>query len=251
MPTPVKLLLIDDQPSFVRGLTRLLHRDGYTVETVANGHEALAQLLAHHYDVIICDLQMPTLDGHAFYDLLRRQFPSLCQRVIFVTGDTLGVDSTAFLAQCGQPYLYKPCTAAEVRSTIQQTLHAGASITQGRAATGAVDTGVSMREEGTLSIVQRSYGFQVRYASNNPYAQERLPCVCPDTATLSALLHQLGTEAEPLDHACAVARNGGVAVLRVLIASAQIQAYFRPAFSTSTMDDLADSRQAAQIAHHQ
>ena len=108
-----------------------------------------------------------------------------------------------------------------------------------------------MREEGTLSIVQRSYGFQVRYASNNPYAQERLPRVCPDTATLSALLHQLGTEAEPLDHACAVARNGGVAVLRVLIASAQIQAYFRPAFSTSTMDDLADSRQAAQIAHHQ
>jgi CheY-like chemotaxis protein len=173
MPTPVKLLLIDDQPSFVRALIRLLHRDGYTVETAANGHEALAQLPAHHYDVIVCDLLMPALDGRAFYDLLRRQFPSLCQRVIFVTGDTLGVDSTAFLAQCGQPYLYKPCTAAEVRSAIQQTLHAGASIAQGREARGAVDTGVSLREEGTLSIVQRSHGYHVRYASNNPYAQER------------------------------------------------------------------------------
>ena len=124
MPTPGKLLLIDDQPSFVRGLTRLLHRDGYTVETAANGQEALAQLPAHHYDVIVCDLHMPALDGRAFYALLQRQFPSLCQRVIFVTGDTLGADSTAFLLQCGQPYLYKPCTAADIRSTIQQTRHA-------------------------------------------------------------------------------------------------------------------------------
>ena len=105
MPTPGKLLLIDDQPSFVRGLTRLLERDGYTVETAANGQEALAQLPAHHYDVIVCDLQMPALDGCTFYALLQRQFPSLCPRVMFVTGDALGGDSTAFLAQCGQPYL--------------------------------------------------------------------------------------------------------------------------------------------------
>ena len=124
MLTPVKLLLIDDQPSFVRGLTRLLERDGYTVETAANGQEALAQLPAHHYDVIVCDLQMPELDGRAFHALLQRQFPSLCPRVMFVTGDTLGADSTAFLVQCGQLYLYKPCTATEIRSTLQQTLHA-------------------------------------------------------------------------------------------------------------------------------
>jgi FOG: CheY-like receiver len=124
MLTPVKLLLIDDQPSFVRGLTRLLQRDGYTVETAAHGQEALARLTAHPYDVIVCDLQMPARDGRTFYDLLQRQFPSLCQRVMFVTGDALGVDSTACLAQCGQPSLYKPCTVAAVRSTMQQTLHA-------------------------------------------------------------------------------------------------------------------------------
>ena len=124
MLTPVKLLLIDDQPSFVRGLTRLLQRDGYTVETAANGQEGLARLTAHPYDVIVCDLQMPGLDGRTFYALLQRQFPSLCPRVMFVTGDALGGDSTAFLAQCGQPYLYKPCTVAAVRSTLQQTLHA-------------------------------------------------------------------------------------------------------------------------------
>jgi CheY-like chemotaxis protein len=67
---------------------------------------------------------MPELDGQAFYALLRQQYPAMCQRIIFVTGDTLNVESTAFLAQCGQPYLYKPCTAAEVREAIQQQLPA-------------------------------------------------------------------------------------------------------------------------------
>ena len=59
-----------------------------------------------------------------YLSALGRYTTSLCPRVMFVTGDALGVDSTAFLAQCGQPYLYKPCTVAAVRRTIQQTLHA-------------------------------------------------------------------------------------------------------------------------------
>ena len=126
-PTPAKILLIDDEPSLVRGLTRLLHRDGYSVDTAPNGQHALAQLQTQRYDLILCDLQMPVLDGPALYTLLEQQAPALCQRVIFLTGDTLGAASTAFLAQCGQPCLYKPCTVAEIRSLIQQVLDGAAA----------------------------------------------------------------------------------------------------------------------------
>jgi ActR/RegA family two-component response regulator len=38
----VTLLIIDDEPGFARGLARLLHRDGYTVDTADNGQRALA-----------------------------------------------------------------------------------------------------------------------------------------------------------------------------------------------------------------
>ena len=86
-----------------------------------------------------------------------------------------------------------------------------------------------MPEEGTLSIVRRGSVYQVRYASNNPYDQERPPRACPDEDTLGALLHHLGTEEEALHHACAVARKGGVAVLRILASPGHIQAYFHPA----------------------
>lgn len=189
MHTPATVLLIDDDASFVRGLARLLRRDSYTVHTAANGQHALAQLRAQPYDVVLCDLYMPALDGPALYAIMQQQYPSLCQRLIFVTGDTLGVENTAFLAHCGQPYLYKPCTAAEVRRAIQQVLGIGAATgTEARDAVGR-DTGEAIPEDGTLSIVRRGAGYQVRYASNNLYAQDRLPRACPDEATLRALLH--------------------------------------------------------------
>jgi CheY-like chemotaxis protein len=122
---PVTILIIDDESSFANPLARLLRHDGYTVDTVGNGHLALVQLQAHDYAVILCDLRMPELDGSDFYARLLRQHASLGLRVIFLTGDLLGAESTAFLAQCGQPWLAKPCTAAAVRSAIQQMLGAG------------------------------------------------------------------------------------------------------------------------------
>jgi CheY-like chemotaxis protein len=187
--TPAKILLIDDDASFVRGLARLLRRDSYTVHTADNGQHALAQLRAQHYDVVLCDLYMPALDGPGLYAIVQQQYPSLCQRLIFVTGDTLGVENTAFLAHCGQPYLYKPCTAAEIRRAIQQVLGVGAATgTEARDAVGR-DTGAAIPEDGTLSIVRRGAGYQVRDAANKPYAQERLPRAYPDEATLRALLH--------------------------------------------------------------
>ena len=127
MHTPATILLIDDEVSFVQGLARLLQRDGYTVHTAANGQQALAQLHTQRYDVILCDLRMPVLDGPSLSTLVQQHDPALRQRMIFVTGDTLGVESTAFLAQCGQPYLYKPCTAAAVRHAIHQVLGAVAA----------------------------------------------------------------------------------------------------------------------------
>ena len=55
------------------------------------------------YDVILCDLRMPELDGPAFYAILTRQYPALRQRVIFLTGDTGGEASRTFLTQMWPP----------------------------------------------------------------------------------------------------------------------------------------------------
>jgi len=121
---PVRILVLDDTPGVVRGLAHLLRRDGYTVDTADNGPAGLTQLQAQRYDVLVCDVHMPDLTGPDLYAIVRRQYADLAQRVVFLTGDSLGADSTAFLAQCGQPWLLKPFHAAVIRRAIQQVLHA-------------------------------------------------------------------------------------------------------------------------------
>ena len=123
-PIPGAILVIDDEPSVRRALTGLLRRDGYCVGTASNGHCALTQLQERPYDVIVCDLHMPDLDGPAFYALLTRQYPALRQRVIFLTGDPGSTASRRFLTQCGQPWLPKPCPIATLRRAIQHVLQA-------------------------------------------------------------------------------------------------------------------------------
>ena len=115
-------MVIDDEPGIVHALTRLLQRDGYVVETAGNGRYGLAALQAQRYDVILCDLRMPELDGCAFYAHLQQRAPTLCQRVIFLTGDSSAAEHQAFFTQCGRPWLDKPCSTAAVRRASAEVL---------------------------------------------------------------------------------------------------------------------------------
>jgi signal transduction histidine kinase/DNA-binding response OmpR family regulator len=116
------ILIIDDEPSIASGLKRLLSRDGYIVETVANGHLALTKLRERSYDLLLSDMRMPEIDGPRLYRTLERQYPHLLRRVIFLTGDTLNPETKMFLDQSAVPCLTKPCTVAEIRRAIQQVL---------------------------------------------------------------------------------------------------------------------------------
>jgi CheY-like chemotaxis protein len=82
----------------------------------------LAQLEAQTYDLLLCDLRMPDLDGPGLYQALRQQHPYLLQRIIFLTGDILSPDVRTFLEQAAVPRLTKPCRAAEVRRLVAQVL---------------------------------------------------------------------------------------------------------------------------------
>jgi signal transduction histidine kinase/ActR/RegA family two-component response regulator len=119
------ILIVEDETGLARGLARLLRRDGHNVDTAANGRLALAKLDERAYDLILCDVRMPELDGPSLYRLLERQQPHLCLRCIFLTGDTLEPATQAFLEQSGVPCLTKPFSIAEARRAIRRVLHPG------------------------------------------------------------------------------------------------------------------------------
>jgi CheY-like chemotaxis protein len=63
------ILIVDDLPVNLKLVGALLRREGYTVETAADGEEALERLRTLHPDLILSDLQMPVVDG---YELTKR-----------------------------------------------------------------------------------------------------------------------------------------------------------------------------------
>jgi CheY-like chemotaxis protein len=122
-PTPQKVILIvDDEVGISKGLAYLFRRDGHQVDTAANGNLALARLQEREYDLILCDLRMPELDGPGLYRALALHTPHLLRRFIFLTGDTLSPEAQTFLTHTGAVRLNKPFRAAEVRRVVQQTL---------------------------------------------------------------------------------------------------------------------------------
>jgi CheY-like chemotaxis protein len=119
---PLTILVVDDEPGFAKVLAALLSREGHIVETADNGRVALGQVRARQYDLILCALRLPDLDGPALYQLLQTEAPDMRQRVIFLTGDTLNPISLAFLEKQHLLWLPKPCSAAQVRDVMQQAL---------------------------------------------------------------------------------------------------------------------------------
>jgi PAS domain S-box-containing protein len=116
------ILIIDDETGIVAALASLLRRDGYQVDTAGNGRLALEKLQGRTYDLILCDMRMPELDGPGLYRELENLLPHLLRRVIFLTGDTLSPEIREFLEKAGVLRLNKPFRAAEVRRVVQQAL---------------------------------------------------------------------------------------------------------------------------------
>lgn len=118
------ILVVDDEPEVAELLVEVLAVDGHQVEAVPNGARALEKLNECAYDLILSDLRMPELDGPGLYRELESRRPDLCQRVIFLTGDTLSPQIREFLEQTGAPNLNKPFVPDEVRRLVQRFLEA-------------------------------------------------------------------------------------------------------------------------------
>ncbi len=114
------ILVVDDEPGILKTLKMILSADGHQVETATDGVVALQKLQVRAYDVILSDVRMPQLDGPGLYREIEHLYPGIEQRIIFLTGDLLNLQTKAFLEETEAPYLSKPIVVEEVRKAVQR-----------------------------------------------------------------------------------------------------------------------------------
>lgn len=102
------VLVVEDEPALAAAVAEALTDAGFQVDRAGDGEEALERIRSHVYDLVVCDLKMPRLDGRAFYNVIAASTPSLANRIVFVTGDVAGTETERFLEESGCPWLAKP-----------------------------------------------------------------------------------------------------------------------------------------------
>jgi PAS domain S-box-containing protein len=116
------ILVVEDEAQLASAVVDALRDAGYLVEHASDGEEALAKIEIQPFDLVVCDLKMPRLDGKAFYARLAHAAPALQKRVIFVTGDVAGTDAEEFLEESGCPWLAKPFRLGDLLRTVREGL---------------------------------------------------------------------------------------------------------------------------------
>jgi two-component system NtrC family sensor kinase len=117
-----RILVVEDEPTVAQLIADVLEEDGHMVEVVLDSREGLARASRLGYDLIICDLRMPRIDGRAFYRSLVHSGHPAHLRILFITGDTLSPRTHDFLGETGLPCLAKPFLVEELKSIVYRAL---------------------------------------------------------------------------------------------------------------------------------
>lgn len=108
-----RVLLVDDEPALLDVMAETLQTAGFSVETAADGQQALARIEVREPDVVVADVDMPGMSG---YELCRRVRASGRDAIPFLFCSGLGSDGSRVegLAAGADDYLVKPVNAAEL-----------------------------------------------------------------------------------------------------------------------------------------
>lgn len=111
-----RILVIDDEPLMLSMLERALHL--HSVTCCSNARAALERCRDESFDVILCDVMMPGLNGWEFHRMLSELRPGMERRVAFITGGALLDDVRELLGRVPNRTFEKPFDLNELRAFV-------------------------------------------------------------------------------------------------------------------------------------
>ena len=124
MKSTGRILIVDDDPHFLRVLARILSGENFLVSSVGAACDALELLKSAQFDVVISDLRMPECDGLGFLESLRQTGNNVPVIILTAYGE---VDTYLAAMNAGATeYLNKPIQSDELLKAVRSCLRSRA-----------------------------------------------------------------------------------------------------------------------------
>jgi len=118
IPSPLRILLAEDNQINQKVTLRMLKKLGYSADVATNGLEVLKALERQPYDIVLMDVQMPDMDGIEATRAIRQRWPANRPRIIAVTAYALEGDREHYLKSGMDDYIAKPIQIAELKEVL-------------------------------------------------------------------------------------------------------------------------------------
>jgi CheY-like chemotaxis protein len=115
-----RILCVDDEPVILDSFRKILVLDGYSVDTVEKGKEAIGLIQSHHYDFVFTDLKMPEMDGVEVTKAVKHLRPDI--DVVIITGYATVETAVECMKFGAMDYVQKPFTEDELLDFVKKTL---------------------------------------------------------------------------------------------------------------------------------
>lgn len=115
------VLLVDDEPNVLEGLTRVLHKESYKVLTANSAEEAARLLEDRTVDLIVSDEEMPGMSGTEFLARVARDCPDI-MRIVLTGHPSLPAALRAINEGKVHQFFTKPCNEIDLAITIRRAL---------------------------------------------------------------------------------------------------------------------------------
>ena len=117
---PARILVVDDEPSITEFVGYALRKEGFSVDVIDNGEDALARAMKNDYVLFFLDIMLPGIDG---YELCRRLRTRTSSPVLFLSARDSELDKVVGLEIGGDDYLSKPFGVRELIARVHRRGH--------------------------------------------------------------------------------------------------------------------------------
>lgn len=117
-----RILVIEDQPQMRRNVATILEMEGFTVTAAENGRKGVDLARAQEFDLVVCDVMMPDLDGYGVLQALRNQPATATVPFIFLTAKSDKSDLRSGMNLGADDYLTKPVSRADLLAAVRARL---------------------------------------------------------------------------------------------------------------------------------